>query len=140
MACRLIRIPLGGKRTRRIMPYELSWEGGGVRTAFRGVVTADDLIRSNLEIYKDARFETIRYEIADFREAESRTFDAEAIRSVAHLDRAQSVRNPNMKVAIIASGALARGFARVYALSGGDSPWVTQFFETEEDAVSWLAA
>jgi hypothetical protein len=121
------------------MPYEIRWETKGVRSVFSGIVTDDDLLRSNFELYDDPRFTSIRYEIADFGLAEGSSFSAETVRCVARMDHDQSVRNPDVKVAILATGTLARGLARMYALSGGDTPWVTQLFRTEEDALSWLA-
>ena len=122
------------------MPYEIRWETEGVRSVFSGTVTDDDLIRSNVEIYDNSQFTAIRYEIADFRLAESSSMSAETVRRVARMDRDQSMRNPDVKVAILATGALAQGLTRMYALSGGDTPWVTELFGTEEDALSWLAS
>ena len=121
------------------MPYEMHWENEGIRWAFSGVVTDGDLLRCNLELYDDARFESIRYEIADFRAAESFTVTAKTLRRVARMDADQAVRNPSVKVAVIATAAVQKGLAQVYALSGGDTPWVTEVFDSEEDARVWLA-
>jgi len=121
------------------MPYETHWEDEGIRWVFKGIVTDDDLLRCNLELYDDARFESIRYEIADFRAGESFTVTAKTLRRVARMDRDQAVRNPNVKVAVIATAAVQKGLARMYALSGGDTLWVTEVFDTEEDARAWVS-
>jgi len=121
------------------MPYETHWEDEGIHWVFSGIVTDDDLLRCNLELYDDARFESIRYEIADFRAGESFTITAKTLRRVARMDRDQAVCNPSVKVAVIATAAVQKGFAQVYALSGGDTSWVTEVFDSEEDARAWLA-
>ena len=121
------------------MPYETHWENEGIRRVFSGIVTDGDLLRCNLELYDDARFESIRYEIADFRAGESFTVTAKTLRRVARMDGDQAVRNPSVKVAVIATAAVQKGLAQVYALSGGDTPWVTEVFDSEEDARAWLA-
>ena len=121
------------------MPYEIHWEDEGIRWVFVGIVTDDDLLRCNLELYDDARFESIQYEIADFRAGESFTVTPKTLRRVARMDRDQAVRNPNVKVAVIATAAVQKGLARMYALSGGDTLWVTEVFDTEEDARVWVS-
>ena len=55
------------------------------------------------------------------------------------MDRDQAVRNPNVKVAVIATATVQKGLAQVYALSGGDTLWVTEVFDTEEDARAWVS-
>ena len=121
------------------MPYETHWEDEGIRWVFSGIVTDDDLLRCNLELYDDERFESIRYEIADFRAGESFAVTAKTLRRVARMDKDQAVRNPSVKVAVIAAAAVQKGLAQVYALSGGDTLWVTEVFDTEEDARAWLS-
>jgi len=74
------------------MPYETHWEVDGIHWVFTGVLSPDDLLRSNLELYEDSRFESIKYEIADFRAIESFTVTAGTIRRVARMDKDQSVR------------------------------------------------
>ena len=69
------------------MPHETHWEDEGIRWVFVGIVTDDDLLRCNLELYDDARFESIRYEIADFRAGESFVVTAKTLRRVARMDR-----------------------------------------------------
>jgi hypothetical protein len=124
------------------MAYETFWEPQGIRWVFSGTVTDEDLIRSNEELYEDPRFPEIRYEIADFRSVEGilENASSETVRRVARMDMAQSSRNPDLKVAILATTLLIKGFARMYALFGDESRWEIRIFETEEDARRWFAA
>lgn len=122
------------------MPYETHWEAEGIRWVYTGTMTDDDVLRPNLELYEDPRFATIRYEIADFREVDEFTASAQTVRRLSRMDKDQSVRNPHVKVAIVVRSALTRGIAHMYGFSGGDTPWTTEVFESEEAARDWLAS
>ena len=122
------------------MPYETRWEPEGVHWTYSGVLSDDDVLRSNLEIYDDARFDTIRYQILNLLEVKEFAASAGAMRTVSRMDKDQAVRNPNVKVAIVATAALIRGMANVYTLSGGDNFWEVQVFENEADARAWVGA
>ena len=54
------------------------------------MVSDDEFLHCNLEFYDDARFESIRFEIADFRAGESFTVTAKTLRRVARMDRDQA--------------------------------------------------
>ncbi len=122
------------------MAYETHWEAEGVRWVYAGVMTDDDILRSNLEIYSDPRFESIRYQIADLRGVDRFDGSARAVRRLSRMDRDQATRNPGIRVAILADDALVRGIANVYAMSGAESPWETRVFKSEEEARRWLNA
>ncbi|MBD3348982.1 MAG: hypothetical protein GF400_07280 [Candidatus Eisenbacteria bacterium] len=121
------------------MSYETYWEDEGVRWVYEGTMTDDDVLRANLELYDDPRFESLRYEIADFTRVAKFAAGADSIRKLSQLDKKQSARNPDVKVAIVATAPLMRGIARMYALASGDSPWDTRIFETESEAREWLS-
>lgn len=65
---------------------------------------------------------------------------AETMRTVSRMDRDQAVRNPNVRVAIVAIADLIRGMANIYTLSAGDEFWEVEIFETEAAAREWLSA
>jgi hypothetical protein len=50
-----------------------------------------------------------------------------------------ALRNPNVRVAIVISGKLAFGLARMYENATGESAWKTGIFETMEEAEAWCA-
>ena len=123
------------------MPYELIWEGRGVLFRFRDVVTDDELVQCNLDVYADPKFESIEYELAVF--PDSMVFEASVatVRRVAEMDVKASERNPKIVVAIVATQRAIRGLANLYRLqteaTGG--LWKTAHFKTEEEARRWLA-
>jgi hypothetical protein len=123
----------------RKVPYETHWEDGGIRWVYTGAMSDDDVLRANLDLYDDARFPTLKFQIADFTGVIALTARAETIRKLSHMDREQSKRNRHIRVALIATTPLARGIASMYVLAAGDTPWSIEVFETEEDARDWLA-
>jgi hypothetical protein len=120
------------------MPYETHWEPHGIRWVFTGEVSDDDLVRCNRELYEDPRFLTIRYEIVDFQKITGIAARSETVTLVADMDREQSARNPEVKVAILGATPLITGLTRMYAMSGGDEIWDVRIFETEEEARKWI--
>ncbi len=123
------------------MPYELMWEDRGVLWRFGDVVTDDELVQCNLDVYSDPKFESIEYELAIF--PDSMVFEASVatVRRVAEMDVEASGRNPKIVVAIVATQRVIRGLANLYRLqteaTGG--LWKTAHFKTEEEARRWLA-
>ncbi|MBN2565367.1 MAG: hypothetical protein JXB46_06620 [Candidatus Eisenbacteria bacterium] len=121
------------------MAYETYWEGAGIRWVYTGVMTDDDVLRSNGDFYKDERFESATFEIADLTNVAEFAASGETIRKLPRLDREHAARNPNIKVAIVVSAAYARGMANMYSLAAAESPWETRVFESIDDAREWLA-
>jgi len=120
------------------MPCETYWEDEGIRAVFRGTVTDDEFFQGSLKIYEDERFPAIRYQLVDVLLVEDVAVSSNTIRRVAAMDKEQSARNPNVRVAVVARTPLIRGLSRMYELSSGETSWVTQLFETEAEARSWL--
>ena len=121
------------------MPYELSWEPLGLVFRFSGVVSDEELIASNEEVYASPLFPAIKYQIADFSTIEKFDASSATVRAVAESDRRAAEINPDVKVAIITSGPFMRGMANMYALShdAEGASWTTELFEREEDARAW---
>ena len=76
------------------MPYELSWEPLGVVFRFSGVVSDDDLIASNGEVYTSRLFPAMKYQIVDFSMIEKLDVSSAAVRAVADSDRRAAETNP----------------------------------------------
>ena len=123
------------------MSYELIWEDRGVLFQFQNVVTGDELVQSNLDVYADPKFESIEYELAMFSDSVEFEASSETVRRVANMHAEASKRNPNIIVAIVASQLVIRGLANLYRLNSeiAGGTWETEFFETEQEAREWLA-
>ncbi len=123
------------------MPYELIWEDHGVVFRFWDVITDDELVQSNLDVYSDPRFEKIEYELAIFQDSVTFAASAETVRHVAQLDAKASKKNSGIIVAIVASQMVIRGLANLYRLQHevSSGQWTTKYFDSEEEARQWLA-
>jgi hypothetical protein len=121
------------------MPYEISWEPLGVLFRFWGVVSPEDIIASNQEVYASPLFPAMKYQIVDYSLVEKLDVSSTTVRTVANSDRRVAETNPDVKVAIITSAPFIRGLSNVYAAThevrGGS--WTTKIFEREEDARTW---
>ena len=121
------------------MPYKVIWEHEGLVFRFSGVVSDEELIASNDEVYTNRRFPAMKYQIVDFSAIDKFDVSANAVRQVADMDRRASETNPDVRVAIITSAIFVRGMSNMYALGhearGGS--WITELFESEENARTW---
>ena len=122
------------------MSYELIWEDRGVIFQFRDVVSGDELVQSNLDVYADPQFETIEYELAIFSDSVKFEASSETVRRVAEMDAEASQRKPKVIVAIVASQTVIRGLVNLYRLQSevAGGTWRTEFFGTKQDARRWL--
>ena len=120
------------------MPYSIEWEKLGVRWIYTGVVNGQDVLQSNRDVYGDARFDKMRYQLADFLKAESFNFTEMDVKQIAYMDKAAATTNPFVKVAIAADHEVAKELTNLYAKYAEDSPWETRIFETIEEAKKWI--
>ena len=121
------------------MPYKLCWEAEGVVFRYSGVVSNLDVIVANEEVYASPGFPAMRYQIVDFSVIEGFDVHSATFLAVAASDGRAAQLNPDVKVAVITSATFMRGMAKMYALSheAGGGSWVTDTFESEEDARAW---
>ncbi|HSG98516.1 MAG TPA: STAS/SEC14 domain-containing protein [candidate division Zixibacteria bacterium] len=122
------------------MPHTITWEPEGVRWTYSGCVTDQEAIQSNLDIYDDERFESIRYQLVDMLQVETFDVSGATIREISHMDREQRPRNPNIKVAFVTTKQVIYGMGRMYEMAGGMEAWETKVFETLGEAREWLGA
>jgi len=120
------------------MSYEVLWEPRGAIKRFWGVVSSDDMIRSVVETEADARFDTLRHVINDFRDVAEIRFGAEEVSEIETMDLGASRTNRGIKIAIVAILPELIELASQYANSALNV-YPTQIFATMEHARAWLA-
>ncbi|MCW8934702.1 MAG: hypothetical protein OQK98_08255 [Gammaproteobacteria bacterium] len=124
------------------MSYNIIWEENGIILCFLDEVTNDDLINANLEILGDPRFKKINYQLLDLINVSSYPIDSSGIRRVAELDARAYKINPDIKVALVANELIAKGLLNMYnvyvEIAGDDVRWLSEVFESIEDAKLWL--
>jgi hypothetical protein len=121
------------------MPYQTTWHTNGILWTYSGVLTGDELLNSNFEIFGDERFDDIRYQIVDLRQVQEIKVNEKHMRKIAHLDIAAARSNPRVKVAILTNKPGGKLLSDTYdKYSAGKSPWETKLFSNIEDARNWL--
>ena len=121
------------------MPYELSWEPGGMCLRAFGVITDEDILTINRVMMSDPRARSTRYQIADFSDVTEMKVSREVVTSIARMDSEWAKEIPKIRKAIIASTPVIRGWSNVYAHSheADGGTWETRLFENEAEARAW---
>ena len=121
------------------MPYEIRWEPAGVHWKYTGRLTGQDILQSNLQIYGDARFDDLKYQIVDLLDIDAIDAEPSHIKKVAYLDVAAARTNPGIKVAVVTERDTLKEWAQMYAEYSDASPWETMVFGNVEEARAWVA-
>ncbi|MGB0416838.1 MAG: hypothetical protein ACPGKS_08320 [Coraliomargarita sp.] len=119
------------------MPYSIKWTESGVIWAYTGVLTGEELIESNLAIYSDPRFGTIRYQIVDLRAVMEFQVLQSHMEKVAELDVKASVLNQSIKVAVVTNEVTGKHMNRTYSETVPESHWETKVFNDYLKACDW---
>jgi len=119
------------------MPYTLDWEKDGVYWKYYGEVSGKEIIEASTSIYGDQRFDSLKYKLANFLDAESIKMDENEIALIAYQHRSVERSNPYIKIAIVMNPAyinLANKFASFFS----ESYWEVQVFQDLDEANNWL--
>lgn len=121
------------------MPYLITWQKQGVIWRYSGVLTGEDLLQSNFDIFGDERFDDIRYQIVNLIAVDSIEVTEKHMRKVAHLDMAAARTNPRVKVAVVSNSEAATQLNVYYdKYCDEKSPWETKVFSSVEEAEAWV--
>lgn len=122
------------------MPYEAIWEDKGIYWKYQGILTGDDLLQSNMNIYGDSRFDNLRYQLVDMLDVESFDVETEAMEAVTAMDEAASQTNPSLIIAVVSAHIQAKQLVELYETTTGGAPWETEIFESVEEARAWITS
>lgn len=120
------------------MPYEIDWKSDTLVWTYTGRLTGDELLRSNMDIYGDPRFDDLRYQIVDLRAVEHFEVDDIYMRRIAHLDRAAAYSNPRIRVAVVTTDQTGETMNDIYSQQAPESHWETKAFYDFDEALSWV--
>ena len=122
------------------MSYAITWSTEGVIWTFSGVLTGEDAIQANLDIYGDPRFDDLRYQIVDISGVERFELSSEALETAAAMDEAAALNNSHIVVAVVAPGQMALLAAQTYKSAMRTASWKTEIFGSLEEARDWALA
>jgi len=123
------------------MPHQTSWETQGVVKRFRGVLSAEEFVKSAQEVAADPRFNDLLFIIDDLRDVEVHNVaEQETMEDLVGVHLGSAFTNPNIRIAFVTTnqhlGAIANRlkamlFAQLHEM---------KTFATMEQARAWLAS
>lgn len=119
------------------MSYTITWEEAGIIWRYEGTLTGEELIQSNLDIYGDSRFDSLRYQIVDLRQVAEFQVNPQHMRKIAFLDKAAANSNPHIRVAVVCENESADKMTSQYLASVTETHWKTKNFENYDEAINW---
>lgn len=120
------------------MPYTITWMPDGVLIRLSGQITFEENMKFNGEIYGDARFESLRYEIGDYREVTKFHVSEKETTVIANLERQSARWNSHVKMAHITRDPDIIKLIRQYEEAMANTQWDFGLFETMEEAEAWV--
>jgi hypothetical protein len=132
---RLIGSPSGSD-----MAYQITWKRNAVVFNFFCELNIHEINKASGTLHGDARFDELKYVIADFLEADLKKIEMTQIEEPAAIDYAASMSVPRMKVALIAqdfSSSAEKCTRYIEESKRFGSPWEIRVFNSLEDADAW---
>ena len=83
------------------MSYLNSWEPKGLHRKFTGHVNGDDILKLNLELHVDPKFQSIKYIINDFTEMEDHSIEIAHVDVYAQTDEIISYTKGKLKISLV---------------------------------------
>jgi hypothetical protein len=119
------------------MPYSIYWDGNNIKMKFYGELNLNDLREANGAIYADKRFDKMRYQIADFTEANTIRMRQNEVILLSHLDKMATAWNPTIKVACISLDNKTDRLINEYISIMGPTSWECKLFHDIQEAEKW---
>lgn len=120
------------------MPYRITWNPKYVVFEDLGIVTSEDIIESNKQVYGDERFDELSWELVSFDEADSVSFIPSNIRLVAYMDKAAARSNPKITVAFVGESQILEDIEKAYADVLAHTSWPVIRFDSADEAVAYI--
>lgn len=121
------------------MPYRYQIEARGVFVRWTGRVTGAEMLVYIADIHAHERLDEFRYELHDFSGCSSVDLSGDHVETIAALDAAAALTNPDMKIAVVSGDpVIADGVAQY--IRSGYSPYPMELFPQVEAARRWLGA
>ncbi|MGJ8653991.1 MAG: hypothetical protein ACSHX8_12015 [Opitutaceae bacterium] len=118
------------------MPYTIEWNQDGLIWTYTGIITGQELIQSNMDVYGEPRFDEIHYQIVNMLQVTENLVTDADMRKVAYLDMAAARTNPKIRVAVIQADELAQG----YENHTTENHWPTHSFTDLASAKEWATS
>ena len=115
------------------MPFQIEWKDRIVVFEYGGILTSQDILLSNQQVYGNQRFDAIHWEVVLFDKVERLEFQENDVKMIAYLDMAAYKSNPNITVVFVGDTELMKGLYELYDSIVKDRCWTTVLVEDRKD-------
>lgn len=122
------------------MPIQINYldKGTGIEIIASGIVTGEEIINANKEIYNEENLYKQRYQIIDRSHCSKFEVFAEEIEAIAEIDNQASEKNPNIIIAVVSTTAIQYGMTEMWRAYLKNDLFVTRIFPDRENANKWI--
>lgn len=121
------------------MPYRITWKDKLIVFEYYGKVTSADIRESNQQAYGDSRFDSLKWELVLFDEAETVEFKESDIRLIAYMDKAAAQSNPYITVVFAGKSEAMEQIQELYSKMDSAAPWPVVSFDSYESAIAHIS-
>ena len=122
------------------MSFKIEWKGSNIIVSFTKNLTYKDSFEVNNLIYGDSRFDTMKYQIADFSKIEKAEFTEDEIKIITTLEKSSTIWNNNIKLAIVTSPNVCLNFIiDPYFETMKSTNWEFKIFKNSIEAEKWCS-
>ena len=114
-------------------------DGIGAELIASGHVLGEEVIAALEELYRDDRYESLRYLIVDKSECAKYEVSGDDVKVIAKLDMEAAKRNPNLIEAHVAPHDDQFGVSRMWQVFAEESRAQTEIFRDRPSADEWIA-
>jgi len=120
------------------MSFKLEWKGSNVIITFMDNFLYKDSFEANNLIYGDSRFDTMKYQIADFSKIAKAEYTEDEIKIIATLEKSSAIWNNNVKEAIVTSDTVCIShIIAPYLEAMKETNWKIKIFKNSVEAEKW---
>lgn len=121
------------------MSYTNKWEKEGLYRIFTDKISGEEVLRSNLAIQGDARFDDIKYVLNDFTQTVEFEISDMDVNKIVATDGVAAISNARLKIAIVATLESLLDWIHLYCEKMQGSPFECNVFTNLDDAREWVS-
>lgn len=128
----LSEIPLG-----EALPHETTLMPNGVHWRFHGVLTMDEIVEANSEIWNRHDWDSFTFQIVDLLAVQKAELGDSDMIAVSSMDKASARTAAKMRIALVATEPTLRDLCTIYAEDMTHPGWESRLFNDLESARRW---
>jgi hypothetical protein len=112
--------------------------GIGIEIIASGIVTGDEIIKAQEEIYNEENLQKQKYQIIDRTHCTEYQVSSEDIERISDIDNRASEVNSYIIIAVVSSTPLQYGITRMWQAYIKEDRFVTKIFADRKSADEWI--